>query len=888
MNRTRRSCAIVTRFAVLLLCSAGSVFAQTAQPTYLDPALPLEQRVTDLLSRMTAEQKVAQLESELRRDYWRKELQRDCIGGIGPVLRSLKPEEAARLANEIQRIALAHTPLAIPVIIHDEALHGLMGNGATSFPQAIGLAATWDPELMARIGTAIGRESRTRGIRQVLSPVVNIARDVRWGRVEETYGEDPLLSSRMGVAFCRSVEAGGVIATPKHFVANAGDGGRDSYPAAFDERELREVYFPPFEACVTEGHAQSVMASYNSLDGLPCSANPWLLRTVLRSEWGFRGFVVSDYGSVSGIHNMHGVSENDTQTAKLALEAGMDVELPEASIYATPLQAGVKDGSISVAALNDAVRNVLRAKFRLGLFEHPFIDPAEAARVSDSPEHRALALQAAREAIVLLKNDRHLLPLPDSVRSIAVIGPRADEAWLGGYSGFGMRTVSILEGIKNAAGTSVRVRYDKGCEVGFGALPPIPAANLRPANGKPGEHGLRGEYFANKDLQGTPVLTRIDSTIRFEWAMSSPDTMLPSDHFSVRWTGTLVPSTTGMYRLGVSTDDGVRFWLDGRLLVDSWFDRGATLDAMTLPLDSGRTYQVKIEYYENTGWAYAALVWELQQDIRDRMAPALALAKSSDVAVVAVGITEGEGYDRANLDLPGNQEELIRAVAATGTPTVVVLVAGSAVTMRGWKDDVPAILDAWYPGEEGGNAVADVLFGRSNPGGRLPVTFPQFVGQVPLYYNHKPTGRGNDYSDMSGKPEFPFGFGLSYTTFAYSDLQCSPTRIAPDGSTTISVLVKNAGDRPGDEVVQLYLHDPVASVTRPVKELKGFRRLHLAPGDSRRVEFTIGPEQFRFLDRSLRPVVEPGTMEVMVGSSSEDVRLRTTFEIGEPRSRNRR
>lgn len=866
-------------FAGALFVLVTGLSAQTSRPEYLNPKLPVEQRVEDLLSRMTLEQKVAQLESELRRDSWRKELQENCIGGLGPVLRSMKPADAARQANEIQRLAMRHRPLGIPVLIHDEALHGLIGSGATSFPQAIGLAATWDPELLTRVATVIGKETRSRGIRQVLSPVVNIARDVRWGRVEETYGEDPYLSARMGTAFCAAVEAQGVVATPKHFVSNVGDGGRDSYPIAWNERELREVYFPPFKACIAEGRAQSVMAAYNSLDGVPCSADPWLLTTVLRKEWGFNGFVVSDYGSVSGIRNMHFVTATEKETAKRAIEAGLDVELPEAYIYGTPLLEGSRDGSISMAALDAAVRNVLRVKFRLGLFEDPMVDEAQASQINDAPEHRALAREAAQKAVVLLKNEHNVLPLRKDLKSIAVIGPRAEEAWLGGYSGFGIETVSIVDGIKNKVGGGVRVRYEKGCDVGFGALPPIAPENLRPPDAKPGERGLRGEYFANMDLSGTPAFIRLDTQVHFEWAMGAPDSSIPSDRFSVRWTGKLVPTVSGTYRLGVSTDDGVRFWLDGTLIIDSWFDRGATLDAVTRALDSGRVYDVKIEYYEHTGWAYASLVWELQRSIQERMQPAVAAAKEADAAVVVVGITEGEGYDRANLDLPGDQGELIRAVAETGTPTVVVLVAGSAVTIKNWIDRVAALVDAWYPGEEGGNAVADVLFGDVNPSGRVPITFPQFVGQVPLYYNHKPTGRGDDYSDMSGKPQFPFGYGLSYTTFQYSDLVLSASRIPPTGRLTVSCKVRNTGSRAGDEVVQLYLHDPVASVTRPVKELKGFHRVHLDPGQQTAVSFEIGQAELTFLDRALKPVVEAGTIDVMIGSSSEDIRLRTSFEI---------
>ncbi len=785
-------------------------------------------------------------------------------------------------ANAIQKIAVEKTRLGIPVIFHDEALHGLIGNGATSFPQAIGLAATWDTELVAKVATVIAKETRTCGIRQVLSPVINIARDVRWGRVEETYGEDPFLQSRMAVAFCKSIEDQGVLTTPKHFVANVGDGGRDSYPIHFSERELREVYFPPFKAAFQEAHAWSVMASYNAIDGTPCSSNRWLLTDVLRKEWGFKGIVVSDYGSVSGILSKHHVASTPEEAAVKAVEAGLDMELPNIEFYGEPLLQAAKDGSVSTKAIDDAVRNVLRAKIRLGLFENPYVDPELAAATNDSPEHRALALEAGRRAIVLLKNDNNLLPLKKENKSIALIGPEMDEVKLGGYSGFGMKTVSLLDGIKNKVSSTSKAAFEKGCNVGFASLPPIPVEYLVPPNAKPGEHGLKGEYFKNQDLMGRPDLVRIDRIINFDWAMGSPDTSIPPDHFSARWTGKLVPKHSGMYNLGFVSDDGVRLYLDGKLLIDSWFDRGATLDVVTVKLEADKQYDLRIEYYEDEGYAYASLVWDVKQPVDPRIQAAADLARKSDVAIVAVGINEGEGSDRASLDLPGEQESLIRAVVGTGTPTVVILTNGSAVTMKSWVNDVAAIVEAWYPGEEGGTAVADVLFGDYNPGGKLPITFPQAVGQVPLYYNHMPTGRGDDYTDLSGKPLFPFGFGLSYTTFQYTNLKISPPKMGPNGAVVVSVDVENTGRLSGEEVVQLYLHRPVASVTRPVKELKGFRKVMPSPGEKKTVTFLLSQNELGFLDAAMNFVVEPGIVEVLVGSSSEDVRAKGTIKLEKP------
>ncbi|MCR4439520.1 MAG: glycoside hydrolase family 3 N-terminal domain-containing protein [bacterium] len=861
-----------------LLATVAHGQSRGSTPDYKNAKLPIERRVEDLLSRMTLEEKVAQLQCLIREVEGTDFIKEQGIGNLGCILRQYKAKEAAEKLNRIQKFMLEKTRLGIPVIMHDEALHGLVANGATSFPQAIGLAATWDTELMGRVAHAIAVETKSRGIRQVLSPVVNIARDVRWGRVEETYGEDPYLTARMGAAFCKAFEEIGVITTPKHYAANLGDGGRDSNPVHFSERLMREIYFPGFKACFQEGGATSVMAAYNSYDGTPCSSNRWLLTQVLRNEWGFTGFVVSDYGSVAGILDMHHTAATEKEAAAQALNAGLDVELPNIYIYGEPLLQAVRERLVSEETLNEAVRRVLRAKFKLGLFENPFADAKEAARVNDCAEHRALALETARKAIVLLRNEGAVLPLKKETKTVALIGPLANEVKLGGYSGYGMKTVSVLEGMKKVRPDG-RVLYAQGCVLSHPVLPAIPSEYLIPAGGKPGEKGLRGEYFANKELAGDPALVRIDPVLHFDWAGDGPDPSLPTDCFSARWTGKLISPVSGRVRLGISTDDGVRLYLDGKLLVDMWVDRSVTTDMVTVTLEKGRAYDLKIEYYENLGYAFASLGWDLQPEENKPLEEAVAAAKQAEVAIVVVGVVEGEGRDRASLDLSVEQENLIKAVAATGTPTVVVLQTGSAVTMRNWLDQVPAVVQTWYAGEEGGTAVAEVLWGEVNPGGKLPIAFPVSAAQLPLYYNPKPTGRGWDYVDLTGRPLFPFGHGLSYTTFAYSNLRISPERIEATGAATVSVDVQNVGSRAGDEVVQLYIHDVVGSVARPVKELKGFRRITLKPGENTTVTFRLGPPELSMLDRDLKEVVEPGTFEVMVGSSSEDIRVRANLEV---------
>jgi len=836
-----------------------------------NPRLPVAERVDDLIRRMALEEKVAQLQAS-------RELGEHGVGNLTHVTRDLPPREGAEKANEYQVRSIENTRLGIPVIIHDECLHGCVAKLSTSFPQAIGLAATFDADLMYEVSKVIANETRSRGIRQCLSPVVNIVRDVRAGRTEESFGEDPFLTSIMGSIFCKAMREEGVVATPKHYAANfVGDGGRDSNEIHLSERILREVFLPGFEACVRAG-ALSIMPAYNSIDGVPCSCNKWLLTDILRKEWGFEGFAVSDYGSVTGILQNHHVCGSPEEAAKLALEAGMDVELPFTNIYGEPLLQAIKKGLIAEETVDAAVRNVLRAKFLIGLFEDPFVDPEEAHKTCNCEKHAKVALEAERKAIVLLKNEGGMLPLDKGkMKSIAVIGPLSDEVKLGGYSGVPPRLVTVLEGIKRIARPGTKVLHAKGCPIVVGKHP-IPSECLVPPNAEPGQHGLRGEYFNNPDLSGEPVHVRTDSQIDFDWGYGSPDPRIHVDHFSVRWAGKLAPPETRHYEISLSTDDGVRFWLDGQLLVDAWRARSLTTDVFRVKLEAGRQYDVKLEYFEHVATAIAQLSWDLKGKPPTGVSEAARLASGCDVAVIAVGVIEGEGMDRAGLELPGAQEELIEAILETGMPTIVVLMTGSAVTGE-WIKRVPAIVQAWYPGQEGGTAIAEVLFGEQNPGGRLPFTWPRYVGQLPLYYNHKPTGRGYNYVDMSGDPLFPFGHGLSYTRFEYSNFRISVKDL--EGKVDVDFDVRNIGDRDGEEVVQLYIHDPVGSVARPVKELKRFKRPRLRPKESVAINFALTSADLSLLDQALRRDVEPGDFEVIVGASSADVRLRKTFTLTE-------
>jgi beta-glucosidase len=730
-------------------------FKSPSQQAYRNTNLSVDERVNDLLKRMTLEEKVAQLTCLWPRGH---DIPPEALkNGIGQIARQQEhkgPRESAEFANSIQKYLVENTRLGIPAIFHDEILHGHMAQGSTSFPQPIALASSWDLDLVNKVFTAAALETRSRGGQQVLGPNLDLGREPRWGRTEETYGEDPYLVSRMGVAVIKAIQSNGptvdnqhVIATAKHFAAHGQpEAGTNVGPANYSERTLREVFLPSFEAAVKEAGVMSVMASYNEIDGVPSHMNHWLLQKILRDEWGFKGHVVADYYAIAQLQDLHHVAANKTEAAKLALEAGVDIELPEPQAY-PDLIALVKDGKVSEAVIDRAVARNLRAKFLLGLFEHPYVDVERAVAVTNSPAHQALAAEAARRSIVLLKNENNLLPLDRTkLKTLAVIGPNAASVHLGGYSDNPGRGVSVLQGVKDKAGAGINVVYAEGCKIT-----------------KSG-----GDWFA--------------------------DTAQPSDE----------------------TED------------------------------------------------------------RKLISEAVETAKSADVALLVLGGNEDTNKeawadnhlgDRDSLELFGRQNDLVRAVLATGKPTIVMLINGGPLSINYIAANVPAILEGFYLGQETGTAVADVLFGDYNPAGKLPISFPRSVGQLPIYYNQKPSGRrGYLFTDKSAL--FPFGYGLSYTTFSYDKPAISPARIAPNGQAKVTVAVTNTGKRPGDEIVQLYIHDLVSSVTRPMIELKDFKRVSLQPGETKTVEFTITPDKLWFYDLNMKRVVEPGTFEIMVGPSS--------------------
>lgn len=876
-------------------CCCCFIFSQTT-PLYKDKSQPIEKRVQDLLSRMTPEEKFWQLfmipddldgatTNQYQHGLFGFQVSAAAKGDVaGQLLNYGANETAEALAlkiNAIQKYFVEKTRLGIPIIPFDEALHGLVREGATVFPQAIALAATWDTSLMNKVANVIADEAKQRGIRQILSPVVNIASDVRWGRTEETYGEDPFLTSAMGVAFVSAVEKKGIITTPKHFIANVGDGGRDSYPTHMNERLLKEIYFVPFKSCFEKGGSRSVMTSYNSLDGTAASSNNWLLMQQLKKQWDFNGFVISDANAVGGEVVLHNTAKDYPESGQHAINNGLDVifqtEYKHHKLFIPPFL----NGDIDSNRINDAVSRVLKAKFELGLFDNPYVIIQK--EVATAPQQKIIAKQAALESIVLLKNDplsgqnKKCLPISKSIRSVAVIGLDATEARLGGYSGPGNNKVSILEGIKQKTGSNTNVLFAAGCGRITNDYTVIPSVQLS----YNGSEGLQAEYFNNVTLNGVASKTRIDKMVDFRWTLFAPDPSVAVDFYSVRWTGKLIAPATGKYKIGLEGNDGYRLYINNKLIINNWKKQTYQTSVVDFSFEKGKSYDIKIEFFEANGNATIKLIWNIgvANDWKKKIQEAVMIAKQADVAIVTVGINEGEFQDRAMLSLPGHQEELIAAVAATGKPVVVLMVGGSAVTMNNWIDKVPAILNVWYPGEEGGHAIADVLFGDYNPAGRLPITFPVHEAQLPLVYNHKPTGRGDDYNNLSGMPLFPFGYGLSYTNFEYNDIKLSKNNISKAEATIVSCTIKNTGTRDGDEVVQLYIRDLLSSVARPVMELKGFQRTHLKTGESKTISFTITPETLSMLDINLKEVVEPGEFRVMVGSSSREIKSKTTLTV---------
>jgi len=825
---------------------------------YENFSLPVETRVNDLVSRMTLQEKVSQMVHD---------------------------------APAIERLGVPRYNW------WNECLHGVARAGvATAFPQAIGLAATWNVDLMGQIATVISDEARAKhhefarqGFRDIYtgltfwSPNINIFRDPRWGRGQETYGEDPYLTARMGVAFVKGLQGADprylkLVATPKHFAVHSGrEADRHHFDARVGKRDLQETYLPAFEACVREAKAFSVMGAYNRTNGEPCCAHTVLLGEILRKRWGFEGYVVSDCWAIRDIYQNHKVVKTAAEAAALAVSKGCDLNCGEA--YVALLDA-VKQGLISEETIDRSVKRLFTARFRLGMFDPPEQVPYAQIpyEVNEAPEHAALALRAAQESIVLLKNEGGFLPLRKDLASIAVIGPNADDVQvlLANYNGTPSRAVTPLEGIRRKVSPSTALYYARGCDIATGvpSLSAISSACLRPEDARESQTGLSGAYYDNAKFEGEPALIRIDPTVDFAWRGTTPVTGRLVDAFSVRWSGFLVPPVTGTYTLGARGFNGYRLMLDGEVVAEYQGIHHAITRAKQVELEAGRFYRVQLDYVNRGPDPQVQLLWSVPGT--DYVAEAVEAAQKADVVVMVMGISaslegeemplEVEGFDRGDrtdLALPRPQRELLERIHALGKPMVLVLLNGSALAVNWANENVPAIVEAWYPGQAGGDAIADVLFGDYNPGGRLPVTFYRSVDDLPDFEDYQM--EGHTYRYFRGEPLFPFGYGLSYTRFAYSDLQLSAERIAAGESITVSVDVENTGQRAGDEVVQLYVTDVAASVSVPVRQLQGFKRVHLEPGERTTVTFTLTPRQMSLITDEGQRAVEPGEFQIAVG-----------------------
>jgi len=788
------------------------------------------------------------------------------------------------LAEKISMLAgdgFSSTPvprLGIPSLNMTDGPVGVRWEQSTAFPASIAMAATWDPPLIRRLGEALGVEARAKGRNMLLGPCININRVPVGGRSFESFGEDPFLMARMAVEYIRGVQSQHVIATAKHYAANNQEFERTTMDEQVDERTLREIYFPAFRAAVREAGVLSVMSAYNKLNGLWCSENPVLLTDVLKKEWGFRGFVVSDWGAL----------HSTVPTAN----AGLDIEMPHADyLNDSLLEPAVARHEVSEQMIDDKVRRMLRAMEVIGLFNPAPPPPASAV---NSPEHRALARDVEAEGIVLLQNRNDVLPIDfRGVKTVAVIGPGAAVARTGGggsayvspYYG-----VSPLEGIRAKAGGSVTVVTAPGCVMDQD-ITPAPASWLRPPAPDEGKEGLRGEYFANQEWKGAPALTKIDAQVDFDWGSGSPDPSIPVDHFSARWTGQLVPRESGDFQLSIRSDDGSRLYVGGELFIDNWGEHAGVTRSRMITLTKGKPLDLRLEYYENEGGALVQL--GLTSHGNDMLARAVELARNADVAVVCVGNTneiETEGVDRASLALPQGQDELVAAVAAVNKRTVVVLTSGAPVLMP-WAEKVGAIVQAWFGGQEVGNALADVLAGDVNPSGKLPVTFLRSWDDTPARATYPGrNGRteyaegifvGYRYFDREKKEVlFPFGHGLSYTTFAYGPLTVSPVEGGAKYAREVSLAVTNTGKRAGAEVVQLYVGARTPPVPRPPDELKAFAKVVLAPGETKHVTLTLDESSFAYYDAASKGwSVAPGTFDILAGSSSRDIRSRAAIEV---------
>ncbi|MBK7628597.1 MAG: glycoside hydrolase family 3 C-terminal domain-containing protein [Bacteroidales bacterium] len=843
--------------AILFLLVFSSLFTSAQQVPYSfpfrNPSLPLEDRVNDLVSRLTLQEK----------------------------------------ADQLLYTAPAIPKLGIPSYNWwNEALHGVARAGyATVFPQSITIANSWDESLMFNVASAISDEARAKyhefqrrgktGIYQGLtfwSPNINIFRDPRWGRGHETYGEDPYLTGRMGLEFVKGLQGDDpkylkVVATAKHYAVHSGpEPLRHEFNAKVSEVDLRETYLPAFRTLIMDAGAYSVMGAYNMIRDYPACANP-MLYGILRNEWGFKGYIVSDCWAISDFWKFQKFSKDAAEAAAAAVKAGTDLEC---GVDYKQLMKAVERGLITEADIDVAVKRIFTARFKLGMFDPDEIVPYAQIPffVNCSDYNNTLSRNAAQKSIVMLKNAENILPLKKDIKTLAVIGPNADnfESLVGNYNGISKDPVTVLRGIKNKLSPETKIIYAEGSDLADGVhnLTVIPSRYLLTADGL---QGAVGEYYDNRDLKGEPKFTRIDDQINFYWEHLSPRYDLPDDNFGVKWTTYLVAPETGSFAIGSWGSSYYEVYLDGKKIISERNEHHAFHKEYSVDLEAGKKYKVEVIYKNYAGDADMKLLWARPRP--NLISDAVNAAREADAVVLVLGLSqrlEGEempiktegflGGDRTNLNLPAAQEKLLEAVTATGKPVIVILTNGGALSVNKAQEKAAAILLAGYGGQQGGNAVADVLFGDYNPGGRLPVTYYKSIDQIPAFEDYNMTGK--TYRFFTQEPLYPFGYGLSYTTFSYSNLTLPATSVAGD-KIKVKVTVTNTGKVTGDEVVQLYLTDEKASTPRPVRQLEGFQRVTLKPGESRDVEFALDPRQFSIINNKDKRVIEPGYFTLSVG-----------------------
>lgn len=902
---TRKAILIVVfLWGISALVSANNGVKQNKLP-YQKSTTPIEQRVADLLSRMTLEEKAMQMDMYSAGDLLRHDKVDDKVAG--PLLKRGAPgvihdfyPKTAAIANEVQRYFIEHNRLHIPLLYVEEGLHGYQGSKSTAFPVSLGMGSMFDPALVEEIGHAIGEEARSVGVHMLLSPVLGLGREPRWGRIQETYGEDPYLTAENGVSFIKGMQGNSltdddaVAAEPKHYgVHSIPEGGCNAAPVYIGRRMARSTFLVPFERAFREAGALATMAAYHEWDGIPSSSNPFLLKQLLRKEWGFKGFVLADLGAVSRLENVHHTAANPAEAVQQAIENGLDMQFYDYphDVFQNAVIDGVNENKLSIEAVNRAVSSILYVKFRLGLFDNPYTDEGLKAKRYHNQAHQGLALRAAQESMILLQNKNKTLPIAKEQvdgstkrkTKIALIGRYARQCMLGGYSPKEVQGSTIKQAFEQ---TDLAINYVD--------------LNM-PVNGKvefdsylchtvDGELGFRREFFNNTDFSGKPVYEDHTMATDVYWHNLSPVGGVNKDNFSIRMTSTMVPTITGDYTITCWADEFLKLQIGDQIVFDQFTEIGKERTTInlnsegTVHLIAGKSYPISISYIEETMYAGFGLKWAITPDkdaTEDLYGTAIEAAKKSDYIVLVLGENNaqtGEGKDRMNLHFSHYNTELIAKLSVLDKPLVLVLQNGRPLMIPTELEHTDAVLETWYAGEMGGEATVNILLGDVNPSGRLPVTMASDEGQLPLYYYQKRTA-GTSYVDGSAKPLFPFGFGLSYSTFEYSNLKIDSPEITKDGIQSIRLTISNESDIAGTAVPQLYITDEVSSVTTPKLLLKGVKRVDLAAHESKVVTFNLPISSLTLWNRDMKRVVESGTFTLHIGASSADIKLTDTFEV---------